>query len=192
MDAYHAPYRKHTRYWTGLLLISRLGLFLSFVNDNESVNLAAVISVTVALLAMRFRVYEHFYNDVLESSFILNLGIFSVATFYLKEKSEHSTKNQLILSSISVGIAFITFIGILLFHVSLVLKSSKIWKVHIVHLIQKSLLLSKILRITPVKDKITTGDKDAAELQALPTSTEVDIDLREPLLEITESQANIY
>ena len=188
MDAYHAPYRKHTRYWTGLLLISRLGLFLSFANDSESINLAAVISVTVALLAMRFRVYEYFNNDTLESSFILKLGIFSVVTFYLKEKSEDATSSQLILSSISVGIAFITFIGIILFHISLVLKSSKIWKVHIVHLIQKSPLLSKILRITPVKDETTAGNSNAAELQALPTSTEVDVDLREPLLEIIESQ----
>jgi hypothetical protein len=52
-------------------------------------------------------------------------------------------------------------------------------------------LLSKILRITPVKDQ-TTADlvgKDNTELQALPTSTEIDVDLREPLLEITESQA---
>ena len=56
--------------------------------------------------------------------------------------------------------------------------------------IQKSLLLSKMLRIAPVKDKTTARDKDAAELQALPTSTEVDVDLHEPLLEITESQAN--
>ena len=66
MDAYHAPYKKHTRYWTGLLLISRLGLFLIFANDGESVNIAAVSSVSVALLAIRFRVYEHFYNDLLE------------------------------------------------------------------------------------------------------------------------------
>ena len=55
--------------------------------------------------------------------------------------------------------------------------------------IQKFRLLSKILRITPVKDQNRTGDKNAAELQALPTSTEVDIDLRESLLESTESQA---
>ena len=55
--------------------------------------------------------------------------------------------------------------------------------------VQKSLLLSKILRITPVKAQTRAGDKDAAELQALPTSTEIDVDLREPLLEIAESQA---
>ena len=187
MDAYHAPYRKHTRYWTGLLLITRLGLFLSFASDSESVNTAAVASVTVALLSIRFRVYEHFYNDVLESSFFLNLGIFSIATFYLNEKSEDTAKSQLILSSISVGIAFITFLGILLFHTSLVLKSSNIWKNYMLPFIQKSLLLSKILRITPVKDQTRAGDKDAAELQALPTSTEIDVDLREPLLESTES-----
>ena len=157
MDAYHAPYRKHTRYWTGLLLLSRLGLFLSFANDSESVNTAAVISVTVALLAIRFRVYEHFYNDVLESLFILNLGIFSVATFYLKEKSEDIAESQLILSIISVGIVFITFLGILLFHISLVLKSSNIWIMYMLPFIQKSILLSKILRITPLKTRLEQG-----------------------------------
>ena len=191
MDAYHAPYRKHTRYWTGLLLIARLGLFLTFAinaNGSESVNILAVSSVSIALLAIQRKVYQHWLKDILESSFLLNLGIFSVATFYLKEESEDD-KNQLILSSISVGIAFITFLGILLFHISLVLKSSNIWKNYMLPFIQKSLLLSKILRITPVKDQTRAGDKDAAELQALPTSTEIDVDLREPLLEVTESQA---
>ena len=192
MDAYHAPYKKHTRYWTGLLLLSRLGLLLTFAinaNGSESVNILAVSSVTIALLATKLlRVYENLHKDVLESSFIVNLGIFSVATFYLKEESEDD-ENQRILSSISVGIAFITFIGILLFHASIVLKSSNIWKKHMLPFIQTSLLLSQILRISPVKDKTTTGDKDTAELHALPTSTEVDVDLREPLLEISESQA---
>ena len=191
MDAYHAPYKKHTRYWTGLLLLSRLGLFLTFAinaNGSESINILAVSSVTIALLAINRRVYEHWWKDILELSFILNLGIFSVATFYLKEESEDA-KSQYILSSISVGIAFITFIGILLHHVCLVLKFSSIWKVRMLPFIQKSLLLSTILRITPVKDETTAGDRKNTELLALPTSTEIDVDLREPLLEITESHA---
>ena len=49
---------------------------------------------------------------------------------------------------------------------------------------------SRRLSITPIKGKTEAGEKDAAELQAFPTSTEVDVDLCEPLLEITESQAN--
>ena len=191
MDAYHAPYKKHTRYWTGLLLLSRLGLFLTFAinaNGNESINILAVSSVTIALLAIQGRIYEHWCKNLLEASFILNLGIFSVATFYLKEESEDA-KSQYILSCISVGIAFVTFIGILLFHVSLVLKSSSIWKVRMLPFIQKSLLLSTILRITPVKDETSAGDRKNTELLTLPTSTEIDVDLREPLLEITESHA---
>ena len=169
-----------------------MGLFLTFAinaNGSERANILAVSSVSIALLAIQRRIYEHWLKDLLESSFIFNLGIFSVATFYLKEESKDD-ESQLILSSISVGVAFITFVGILLFHISLVLKSSSIlWKMYILPFIQKSLLLSKILRITPVKDKTITGDKDAAELHTLPTSTAVGVDLREPLLEISESQA---
>ena len=102
MDAYHAQYRKHTRYWTGLLLLSRLGLFLTFAinaNGNDDVNLLAIFSVSLSLLAIQRRVYENRWKDLLESSYILNLGIFSVATFYLNEEPEDD-KNQLILSNI--------------------------------------------------------------------------------------------
>ena len=168
-----------------------MGLFLTFAinaNSSESVNILAVSSVSLALLAIQRRVYDHWCKDLLESSFILNLGIFSVATFYLKEESDDAN-SQHILSSVSVGVAFITFIGILLFHIRLVLKSSSIWKVHMLPFIQKSLLVSTLLRITPIaKDQTTAEDKET-ELHTLPTSTEVDVDLREPLLEVTESQA---
>ena len=153
MDAYHAPYKKHTRYWTGLLLLSRLGLFLTFAintNGSESINILAVSSVTIALLTLKLlRVYENLYKDILESSFILNLGIFSVATFYLKEESENDN-SQLILSSISVGTAFITFIGILLFHISRVMLPFS----------QTSPLISTFVRITSVHDNTTAGDNE--------------------------------
>ena len=183
MDAYHAPYKKYARYWTGLLLLTRLGLFLIFAvnaNGSESINILAVSSVSVALLAIQKNIYEHRLKDILESSFILNLGVFSVATFYLKESK--NDKYQLILSSISVGIAFTTFIGILLFHVILVFKSINIWKEHMVPFIQRSLFLSKIFRATDIKDNTITRNVEAAVLHALPTSTEVAIDLSKPLL----------
>ena len=189
MDAYHAPYKKHTRYWTGLLLLSRLGLFLTFAinaNGSESINILAVSSVTIALLAMKLRVYECLYNDILESFFILNLGIFSVATFYLKEESDSvsEVKNQLILSKISIGLALITFIGILLFHICLVLKSTSLWKVHLFPCIKRSQFLCITFRITQVERDMNTDKKlQNTELHNLPTSTVVDVDLREPLLE---------
>ena len=108
MDAYHAPYTKEARYWTGLLLLSRLGLFLTFAINtfgNNGVNILAVATVSAALLAIKRRVYEDWVKDILESSFILNLCI--------------------------------TLIGILLYHVSLILKSSNIWKMHMLPFFQK-------------------------------------------------------
>ena len=170
-----------------------MGLFLTFAINtfgSNSINILAVSIVSAALLAIKRRVYENWVKDILESSFILNLCILSVATFYLYEEFDENSKSQQIPSVVSIGVAFITFIGVILYHISLVIKSSSIWKVHVFPFIEKSLLLSKILRITPIiKGKtVAARDKDAAELQALPTSTEVDVDLREPLLEITESQ----
>ena len=188
MDAYYAPYKKHARYWTGLLLLTRLGLFLTFAinaNGSESVNILAVSSVSIALLAIHRRIYEHWWKDFLESSFILNLGIFSVATFYLKEESE-DVNSQLILSSISVGTSFTIFLGILLFHISLVLKSSSIWKDYIFPFIQR---LGKLLRVTTDKDNVIARNVEATALHPLPTTTEVAIDLNKPLLEITADTA---
>ena len=149
--------QESTRYWTGLLLLSWLGLFLTFTinaNGSEGINILAVSSVSLALLALQKRVYEHWCKDLLESTFILNLGISSVAIFYLKEESDN-TKSQLILSSISIGIAFISFIGTLFYHISSLLDSSNIWKEHMIHFIQKSILLRKFLRETAINDNTT-------------------------------------
>jgi hypothetical protein len=192
MDAYHAPYRKHTRYWTGLLLLSRLGLFLTFAinaNGSESVNLVAVSSVTLALLAIQRKIYEQRWKDLLESFFILNLGIFSVATFYLKEESKNSS--QFIVSSISVGIAFISFIGILTYHICLVFKSaSNLWKLYLLPFFQKTRRIFKARSISE-GEKVIEGE-EKSELHTLPTSSDIGVHLREPLLELeSESESQI-
>jgi hypothetical protein len=172
-----------------------LGLFLTFAinaNGSEGVNLLAASSVSISLLAIHRRVYEKRWKDLLESSYILNLGIFSVATFYLKEESKDD-KNQLILLSISVGIAFITFLGILLFHISLVFKSSNIWKEHMIPFIQKSHFLSKILGVTVIKDNtVAVRNVEATVLHTLPTTTEVAINLNKPLLLEISTDAATY
>ena len=175
-------------------MLSRLGLFLTFAinaNVSEGVNLLAISSVSLALLAIQRRVYENRWKDLLESSYILNLGIFSVATFYLNEESQDD-KNQLILSNISVGIAFITFLGILLFHISLVFKSSNLWKEYMVPFIQRSQFLSKILGVTVIKNDTAVRNVEASVLHALPTTTEVAIDLNKPLLLEISTDAATY
>lgn len=124
LDAYYAPFLKKGRYWVGLLLFTRLALIMTFAFNalgNDGVNLLAISSVTTALSVMKGRVYEKRANDILESSFILNLCLFSIITFYLK--AEDTPEYQVYLSNVSVGIVLLTFIAIIAFHVLLCLRS---------------------------------------------------------------------
>ena len=126
MDAYYGPYKKNARHWIGLFLLARCSLILTFTFDtglgDQNLNLLIVTSVTAILSIIKGQVYEKWYNDFLESSFLLNLCILSVVTFYVQSEKSFSDKpqkvidNQAIVSSISVGIAFLYFIGIVVFH----------------------------------------------------------------------------
>ena len=78
LDAYYAPYNKNTRYWTGLMLMVRIGLFLGYVLSSD--NLVAVSSVFSAIGIASWLskgIYENPRLDVLEASFILNLSVLS-------------------------------------------------------------------------------------------------------------------
>ena len=129
MDAYHAPFNRYTRYWIGLLLLLRCALFLVFacnVLGDPSLNLLAISASMLGLEAvMKFTgvLYKNRYLDILESSFILNLGILAVGTYQV----EQGGGSQLALYCTSVGVAFATFIGIALYHVILQLKGSRMW-----------------------------------------------------------------
>lgn len=181
MDAYYAPYKRGTRYWTGLLLLARAGLFLTFTFNtigSGSVNLLATSSVATALAVMKGRVYEKQYNDILESSFILNLCIFSVATFYIKEEGS-GIHSQYVLSSVSVGVASITFIGIIIFHMYVQIKKTIIWN-KVILFAGKFKLLSKGAGIAGSHNKSPDGD---VSNNIIPTSSIVE--LRESLLELS-------
>ena len=64
-------------------------------------------------------VYKSWYLDVLEVSFILNLGILAVATIYVNQ----SGGSQAAVAYTSVGIAFLTFVGIITYHIYKQIKS---------------------------------------------------------------------
>ena len=129
LDVYYAPFKQEARYWIGLTLFVRLTLRLIIsvdVDSSHSAKLLVITSVTACLLLIKGRVYEHRHNDILEFSFILNLCVLSIATFYLKVK-DIKYIGQAVISNASVGISFVTFIGILLFHICLLLKSKSVF-----------------------------------------------------------------
>ena len=125
LDAYHAPYKPKHHYWTGLLLFIRCTLFLVFafnISGNDSVNLLVISSTTSGILiwfALSGMVYKSWYLNALELSFILNLGTLAAATYHVKL----SGGSQAAVACTSVGIAFLTFVGIVTYHIYLQIKS---------------------------------------------------------------------
>ena len=129
MDAYHAPYKIKHRYWTGLLLLVRCVLFLTFsfnVLGDPNINLLAI---TTAILVVNvpltyLKVYTNKYLNILELSFLCNLGILTSVTHQVQLTAD----SKEIVSIISVTIVFATFLLIIIFHSYLQLRDSAVWK----------------------------------------------------------------
>ena len=179
MDAYHAPYQLKHRYWTGLLLLLRCALFLTFAFNalgEASINLLAIASASLGLIVvtrLTGSIYKKWYIEALESSFILNLGILAVATYHVRLAGG----NQTAVAYISVGIAFLTFIGILFYHVVQQLKDTKCVKTF-----QLKLKASSHQPQTAAGTPFPVV-QDSGDVPVTPVVSTTMIELREPLLE---------
>ena len=65
--------------------------------------------------------YKNWYNNALESSFIMNLAILVLASYYVKIEGGH----QAGVVYTSVSIALVTFLGIISYHVLEYVKDSR-------------------------------------------------------------------
>lgn len=130
IDAYHAPYEPKYRYWTGLLLILRCTLFVTFAMNfrgDISTNLFSIVTVSSVLAArpwLKGRMYNSWCLNALEVSFLLNLSILSVATYHV----HLAGGNQAAVTYTSISITFISFIGVLIYHSYTQLRESPVWK----------------------------------------------------------------
>ena len=128
LDTYHAPYKPNHRFWTGLLLLLRCVFFLVFafnINRDDSVNLLIISSSTFGILGWLTLfgvVYKSWYLNALEVSFIINLGILAVATYHVNHVN-WSGGSQIAVAYTSVAIAFLTFMGIITYHIYVRIKS---------------------------------------------------------------------
>ena len=182
LDAYHAPYTNKHRYWTGLMFLLRFVLFLiSAVNalGDTSVNLLAIASTCVAILTLSIifstRIYKTWSLGLLETSFIINLAILAVATQYIRP----SGGNQNPATLTSVGIAFATFTGIVIYHSVQQLKGTRLWR--------RVCLKHDYVRVPLTDVNAVSAPEDPPERVYMPgsapTRTVVDIRaLREPCM----------
>ena len=179
LDAYHAPYTNKHRYWTGVMLLLRFVLFLisAFPFNrlgDPSVNLLAIVSASTALLTflamLGTRVYKNWCLSLLELSFLLNLAILAAATLYIRPIVATSGGNQNAATFTSVGIAFMTFVGIIIYHSVQQTKGTWLYK-----------RVSRCLRRNYVP--VPANDQDPPDVGYVPgpapTHTVVDIQDRE-------------
>ena len=176
LDPYHAPYKSECRYWTGLFFLFRCILFLvsafNISGDKNSANLLAILTVVIVSLVvfgLSGRVYKSWCLNALELSFLLNLSIFTAATYHVSL----AKGDQAVIAYISVGVAFLTFVGIVTYHAYLQIKP---WTPQDTFCCIKSQDL----------DKFDNAQNHVHELQTWsktpPTTTFVEIyDLRHPL-----------
>ena len=187
MDAYHAPYKKECRYWTGFLLLVRCALFLVFalnILGDASGSLLAITSVTAVLAGFAWlqnRIYESIFNDFLEAAFILNLCILAAGTYHVKEIGG----SQAGLAYTSVGIAFMLLVCIVLYHMYLRLRMSALWEKIPKPDTERYYIFNKLfIALGNGKEKEDDNQddelvQDTEIVQAPTTST---VELREPLL----------
>ena len=119
------------------------------------------------------RIYTTWILGLLETSFILNLAILATVTFYTRI----SGGNQNAVTFTSVGIAFATFTGIVIYHFFEQLKGTRLWR--------RLRYRHEYVRV-PLTD-VDSGPEDPPDRVftsgSAPTQTVVDVrELREPCM----------
>ena len=181
LDSHYAPYHVKHRYWPGLLLLLRCILFLIFaleMGGDRSTTLAA-IGLTALGVASFTRttgsIYTNGYLDILEGSFILNLGILTAATYHV----ELVGGNQVAVLKTSFGIVFFEFLGIILYHVYLQIKDTAVGEK-----VRSILVKSQLERIYLYRKQNATSGRTEININhaTQPTSSYVELhELNRPL-----------
>ena len=128
VDAYHAPFTPKHRYWMGILLFAlTTNNIVAAMSADSPAPILSAGCISVGLMLLRIintRIYKNNLQDSLETLFLTNIVILTVATFYNRETNE----NQLALSNTSMAVSFILFLIILGYHFyKYVLKGTRVW-----------------------------------------------------------------
>ena len=118
-DPYGGPYKDRYQFWTGLLLVVRVLLFLAFAfnsSGNPALNLlfiAIAASTLLCTLVVFQGVYKSRLLDILEASFLVNISVLAAATFYV----EVINRNLALPIHVSIGVSLTTFTMTALYHI---------------------------------------------------------------------------
>ena len=125
VEAYHIPYNAKHRYWTGLLLLLRIFVYLmstftASIDPRIALFATAVIMSSLLLYKtlLVVKVYKSRLLSTIESFTLINIAIFAMFTWYAFDDTGDQTKENLqkSVTYTSVGIIFVLFLFVLIFH----------------------------------------------------------------------------
>ena len=126
IDTYHTPHNAKYRYWTGLLLLVRIIVYLisAFsVSIDPRITLLATIIVACLLLLFKTllinRVFKNRLLNIMESFVYFNIATFTSFTWYTFDDSGSKSKEifQAVVAYLSVGSILILLLFVIIFHV---------------------------------------------------------------------------
>ena len=180
LDSYYAPYNKHTRCWTGFLLLVRCVLYIVFsynsLGGTRKSLLAIIITFTAIIVIawLSVKIYKGTLNNIVEASIYLNLIVFSAVT-------SAELESPALIHSL-VGTVFITMITIIVYHFHILyISKSTIWnkiETKVSRVIESIRLLVDTKNTLPVPLPPNNSSHDPHKIVS-----ETTVDLREPLLE---------
>lgn len=115
-DAYTGPFKDNARFWTGLLLFARIMLLIVHTVDFDYSPFIFVTTMCLMLCSLIISLnglYKDHWLNVLECSFLLNMGMIFIS------HAGESTLWKSIVVHILLSFAFLTFLGIIAYHVHL-------------------------------------------------------------------------
>ena len=117
VDASLAPYKHKLRFWFGARLILTSLIYIINGIDKPTFTLILEVSVLVGFTIIQayIRPFKRIGVALLDMFFLLNLITLTLGTLYAIQ-IENSYFDQKILVNTSVSISFVTFIGIILWH----------------------------------------------------------------------------
>ena len=127
-EAFTGPCNDNARFWPGLLLLLRLGLCITQIQE-YNVTLIAGICLLIVPLACIFPhgVYKKWPLNIVELLFIVNLGITLVIVPYANSSRSNVLTNGLA-AQLSTSFTLVMFFGILLYHIYRRINGTFFWK----------------------------------------------------------------
>ena len=125
LDAHYGPLKSKHRYWFGALLLARAVTLLisALIPANHSSIVVLCISVSAVVLTyFGLLVYRNLAVAMFDTTFYMNLALLTAAYSF----TTTTEGGDLAVSSYTlIGVAFVQFVGLVLFKVFSILKQSK-------------------------------------------------------------------